>query len=303
MAMNPNQFLNGQPYNPNSNQYPTNNYTMGGPVLQDPNQAANAQSGILSSGGYGSNTVSSGNARGSQMPDMKIGQGEMLMRMGAAGVGAANRGDSYIEAMGQTYGGIKDANRMAEAEAYNAQQINAKAEALAAAKKAQEQEKLDTDNYAKVNKINISLNEMQEAKKILENNKNVTGKSIPDLWNRLVGYTVGNEERADRLFLKKLKLDEVMQRVAETKGAISNAEMTLFASSAPDDLDDESIWIAWLDRKIKMQEIFMNRILNPNARLTDLNAPLSETMPSMSMPEASAQYEVLEIEDETSDPE
>jgi len=303
MAMNPNQFLNGQPYNQNSNQYPTNNYTMGGPVLQDPNQAANAQSGILSSGGYGSNTVSSGNARGSQMPDMKISQGEMLMRMGAAGVGAANRGDSYIEAMGQTYGGIKDANRMAEAEAYNAQQINAKAEALAAAKKAQEQEKLDTDNYAKVNKINISLNEMQEAKKILENNKNVTGKSIPDLWNRLVGYTVGNEERADRLFLKKLKLDEVMQRVAETKGAISNAEMTLFASSAPDDLDDESIWIAWLDRKIKMQEIFMNRILNPNARLTDLNAPLSETMPSMSMPEASAQYEVLEIEDETSDPE
>ena len=301
--MNPNQFLNGQPYNQNSNQYPTNNYTMGGPVLQDPNQAANAQSGILSSGGYGSNTMSSGNARGSQMPDMKISQGEMLMRMGAAGVGAANRGDSYIEAMGQTYGGIKDANRMAEAEAYNAQQINAKAEALAAAKKAQEQEKLDTDNYAKVNKINISLNEMQEAKKILENNKNVTGKSIPDLWNRLVGYTVGNEERADRLFLKKLKLDEVMQRVAETKGAISNAEMTLFASSAPDDLDDESIWIAWLDRKIKMQEIFMNRILNPNARLTDLNAPLSETMPSMSMPEASAQYEVLEIEDETSDPE
>jgi hypothetical protein len=223
--------------------------------------------------------------------------------MGAAGVGAANRGDSYIEAMGQSYGDIKDANRMAEAEAYNAQQINAKAEALAAAKKAQEQEKLDTDNYAKVNKINISLNEMQEAKKILENNKNVTGKSIPDLWNRLVGYTVGNEERADRLFLKKLKLDEVMQRVAETKGAISNAEMTLFASSAPDDLDDESIWIAWLDRKIKMQEIFMNRILNPNQRLTDLNAPLSETMPGMSMPEASAQYEVLEIEDETSDPE
>lgn len=298
MAMNPNQFLNGQPYNPNSNQYP---------VLQDPNQAANAQSGVLSAptgyqmmpngtmmpdsemagygggggGGYGSNTVSSGNARGSQMPNMKVSQGEMLMRMGAAGVGAANRGDSYIEAMGQTYGGIKDANRMAEAEAYNAQQINAKAEALAAAKKAQDQEKLDTDNYAKVNKINISLNEMQEAKTILENNKNVTGKSIPDLWNRLVGYTVGNEERADRLFLKKLKLDEVMQRVAETKGAISNAEMTLFASSAPDDLDDESIWIAWLDRKIKMQEVFMDRILNPNARLTDLDAPLSETMPGI----------------------
>ena len=72
---------------------------------------------------------------------------------------------------------------------------------------------------------------------------------------------------------------KLWQRVAETKGAISNAEMKLFASSAPSDYDDESVWIAWLDRKIKMQEIFMNRILNPNARLTDLDAPLSETMP------------------------
>ena len=294
--MNPNQFLNGQPYNPNSNQYP---------VLQDPNQAANAQSGILSAptgyhmmpngtmmpdsemagygggggGGYGSNTMSSGNARGSQMPDMKVSQGEMLMRMGAAGVGAANRGDSYIEAMGQSYGDIKDANRMAEADAYNAQQINAKAEALAAAKKAQEQEVMDVENYEKVSSINISLNQMQEAKRILQESENVTGKSAGDFWNRLVGSYVGNKEQADRLFLKKLKLDEVMQRVAETKGAISNAEMTLFASSAPSDYDDESVWIAWLDRKIKMQEIFMNRILNPNARLTDLDAPLSETMP------------------------
>ena len=245
----------------------------------------------------------SGNARGSQMPDMKISQGEMLMRMGAAGVGAANRGDSYIEAMGQTYGDIKDANRQSEADAYNAQQINAKAEALAAAKKAEKQEAMDVENYAKLDKINISLNQMQEAKRILEDSKNVTGKSAGDFWNRLVGSYVGNKEQADRLFLKKLKLDEVMKRVAETKGAISNAEMTLFASSAPSDYDDESVWIAWLDRKIQMQEMFMNRILNPSARLTDLNAPLSETMPGMSMPEANAQYEVLEIEDETSDTE
>lgn len=144
---------------------------------------------------------------------------------------------------------------------------------------------------------------MQEAKRILQESENVTGKSAGDFWNRLVGSTVGNKEQADRLFLKKLKLDEVMARVAETKGAISNAEMKLFASSAPSDYDDESVWIAWLDRKMQMQEIFMNRILNPNARLTDLDAPLSETMPGMSMPEANAQYEVLEIEDETSDPE
>ena len=230
-------------------------------------------------GGYGSNAVS-GNARGSERPDNQIGRAEMLMRMGAAGVGAsAQGGTAAIQALGQTYGDIQDANRQSEADAYNAQQINAKAEALAAAKNAEKQEVMDAENYEKVSSINISLNQMQEAKRILQESENVTGKSAGDFWNRLVGSYVGNKEQADRLFLKKLKLDEVMKRVAETKGAISNAEMTLFASSAPSDYDDESIWIAWLDRKIQMQEMFMNRILNPNARLTDLTAPLSETMP------------------------
>lgn len=288
--MNPNQFLNDQ-NNPRQN--------VGYPILQNPNQET-VQNGILQ---VPDGRVS-GNARGSGRPDNQIGRAEMLMRMGAAGVGAsAQGGTAAIQALGQTYGDIQDANRQAEADAYNADMINRKAEALAAAKKAEKQEVLDIENNQKVGDLRISLNQMQEAKEILENNKNVTGKSMPDLWNRLVGFTVGNAEQADRLFLKKLKLDEVMARVAQTKGAISNAEMKLFASSAPDDLDDESVWIAWLDRKMRMQEIFMNRILNPNTRLTDLDAPLSETMPGMSMPEANAQYEVLEIEDETSDPE
>ena len=288
--MNPNQFLNDQ-NDPRQN--------LGYPVLQNPNQET-VQNGILQ---VPDGRVS-GNARGSGRPDNQIGRAEMLMRMGAAGVGAsAQGGTAAIQALGQTYGDIQDANRQAEADAYNADMINRKAEALAAAKRAEKQEELDIENNQKVGDLRISLNQMQEAKEILENNKNVTGKSPGDLWNRLVGFTVGNEEQADRLFLKKLKLDEVMARVAQTKGAISNAEMKLFASSAPSDLDDESVWIAWLDRKMKMQEIFMNRILNPNARLTDLDAPLSETMPGMSMPEANTQYEVLEIEDETSDPE
>ena len=86
-----------------------------------------------------------------------------------------------------------------------------------------------------------------------------------------------------------------MERVAQTKGAISNAEMTLFASSAPSDYDDESVWIAWLDRKIQMQEIFMNRILNPNARLTDLDAPLSETMPGFVMTQHPLTIELISL--------
>jgi len=292
-----NQMMPQFPTTNNAPNDPRLNY--GYPLLQNPNEA-NPQSGILD---VTSNSLT-GNARGSRRPNNQISNSEMVLRAAAAGMGGASDGfGASMSAAGAEYGAMKDANRMAEAEAYNADQINAKAEALAAAKRAEKQEKLDVENYAKLDKINISLNQMQEAKRILEGSKNVTGKSPGDLWNRLVGTTFGNKEQADRLYLKKLKLDEIMERVAQTKGAISNAEMTLFASSAPSDYDDESVWIAWLDRKIQMQEIFMNRILNPNARLTDLDAPLSETMPGMSMPEANAQYEVLEIEDETSDPE
>ena len=44
----------------------------------------------------------------------------------------------------------------AEADAYNAQQINAKAEALAAAKRAEKQEELDIENNAKVGDLRVS---------------------------------------------------------------------------------------------------------------------------------------------------
>lgn len=265
-------------------QFPTTNNTpndprlnYGYPLLQNPNEA-NPQSGILD---VSSNSLT-GNARGSRRPNNQISNSEMVLRAAAAGMGGASDGfGASMAAAGAEYGAMKDVNRQAEADAYNADMINRKAEALAAAKKAEKQETLDVENYAKLDKINISLNQMHEAKRILENSKNVTGKSPGDLWNRLVGTTFGNKEQADRLYLKKLKLDEIMERVAQTKGAISNAEMTLFASSAPSDYDDESVWIAWLDRKIQMQEMFMNRILNPDARLTDLNAPLSETMPGI----------------------
>ena len=40
-------------------------------------------------------------------------------------------------------------------------------------------------------------------------------------------------EAASRLLLEKLKVDDAMLRVAQTKGAISNKEMELFLAPAP----------------------------------------------------------------------
>ena len=185
-------------------QFPTTNnapndprLNYGYPLLQNPNEA-NPQSGILD---VTSNSLT-GNARGSRRPNNQISNSEMVLRAAAAGMGGASDGfGASMSAAGAEYGAMKDANRQAEADAYNADMINRKAEALAAAKKAEKQEKLDVENYEKVSSINISLNQMQEAKRILQESENVTGKSAGDFWNRLVGSYVGNKEQADRLFL------------------------------------------------------------------------------------------------------
>lgn len=55
-------------------------------------------------------------------PPKPIGMNEMLIRMGAAGLGASAKGGlQSLEAIGSTYGAIQDANRQAGLDAYKAQ--------------------------------------------------------------------------------------------------------------------------------------------------------------------------------------
>lgn len=55
-------------------------------------------------------------------PPKPIGMNEMLIRMGAAGLGASAKGGlQSLEAIGNTYGAIQDANRQAGLDAYKAQ--------------------------------------------------------------------------------------------------------------------------------------------------------------------------------------
>ena len=222
----------------------------------------------------------SGNARGSQMPNMKISQGEMLMRMGAAGVGAANRGDSFIEAMGQTYGNIQDANRQAEINAFNAQEATRLAEERIQALR--NKEKADNVDTKAVGDLKFGIAKLQNGLEMIRNAKgNLTGVNAGALFSRIYGKTVGSEAEAQRLFLKELGLDAVMKRVQQTKGAISNAEMKLFASSVPDISSQEIVWEKWIERQIQMSAILINRLENGNS--VDYDAPLSETMPSIKL--------------------
>jgi len=86
------------------------------------------------------------------------------------------------------------------------------------------------------------------------------GMELTGWWDATVGAAwdnfKGNPEAAGRLLLQKLKVDDTLLRVAQTKGAISNKEMDLFMSPAPSNMADEKVWIKWIkDRKVAIQRV------------------------------------------------
>jgi len=228
----------------------------------------------------------SGNARGSvRMPQMPQNQrilmgGEGLMRIGGNMIGAsANGGLAALNAGTNTYGDIMDYNRARDMDEFAIQE----AQALEQQRRLDLQRKMEqpaeTDNEA-VGMVRTGMAKMNRAKAILEENKNLTGLDVGSLWNRVVGKTAGNKEEAIRLFLTEIRLDSIMQRVSETKGAISNAEMALFGSQAPDMNAQESVWLDWITRQLEMSQILLNR-LETGERVNE-NAALNDTMPTIS---------------------
>ena len=208
--------------------------------------------------------------------------GEGLMSIGMAGMGASNQGPmAQFGAMGDMYGQLMDYNRAREMDEFAIQE----AQALEQQRRQELQAKLqreqtpETDNEA-VGMVRTGIAKMNRAKEILEQNKNITGLDVSSLWNRIVGKTAGNKEEAIRLFLTEIRLDSIMQRVSETKGAISNAEMALFGSQAPDMNAQESVWLDWISRQLEMSQILLNRL--ETGQRVDENAPLNNTMPTIS---------------------
>ena len=218
------------------------------PILSN----APASQGVLSNPAPTPST-STGNRR-DQTPmsfqPQTIGNDEMLIRMGLAGLGANSQGSmASLGAMGDMYGAIQDTNRsginsynlaMQEAQTKAA---NAKAKTLA-------------ENQQQIGQIDQTIFDMDRALDNLED-KNM---SLTGWWDATVGKAfdnfAGNPEAAGRLLLQKLKVDDTLLRVAQTKGAISNKEMDLFMSPSPSNFSDEKVWIKWIkDRKAAIQRV------------------------------------------------
>ena len=225
------------------------------PVLKSGGQGRST--GALSAGSI---TSSSGpktsNARGSMMPQMLIDRNEALIRIGGAMYSGALRGDG-IGAATAEYGKIQDSNRdyqrkMAEAEQKRQMEMAKLRAARAGGGKGgkKDGELLTATNAAMAN--------YQDALTAIRDSRaaggNLTG--IGGIAKSLVDNFTGDEDAARRLILQRVKVDDALLRVAETKGAISNAEMKLFLDPAPKNWQDEAIWEQWIiDRMEALQRV------------------------------------------------
>lgn len=219
--------------------------------------------------------------------------GEGLMRIGGNMIGAsADGGLAAINAGTNTYGDIMDYNRAREMDEYAIQEAQAleQQRRLDLQRKLEQEQTPETDNEA-VGALRTGISKLNRAAQLLQN-KNLTGLDPKTLWNRVIGKTAGNKEEAIRLFLSEIRLDSIMQRVSETKGAISNKEMELFGSQAPNMNAQESVWLDWITRQLEMSQILLNRL--QTGERVDENAPLNSTMPNVS-PSTDDQYIVEEV--------
>jgi hypothetical protein len=228
---------------------------------------------IMSSSG-----MKTSNRRGSDIPSMLVDRNEALIRIGGAMYGGALQGNG-ITAATQEYGSIQDANRKAEAARFKIEEARRLAAAKAAAKgRGGKGKKGDGPTAGELRfgiaKLNTALNLIQTS------DGSLTGWNPSAIFSKFIGKTIGNEEEAQRLFLNEIGLDQIMKRVSETKGAISNAEMALFGRQVPQLGSQEIVWERWLQRQIQMSQILLDRLENGGS--VEPNAPLSQTMPSIS---------------------
>ena len=254
---------------------PNLGYDMGQPVL------ANGPMNPAQPGG-----ALSGNARGSiRMPQMPQNQrinmgGEGLMRIGGNMIGAsANGGLAALNAGTNTYGDIMDYNRARDMDEFAIQEAQAleQQRRLDLQRKLEQEQTPEADEDA-VGEVRSAIAKLQAAKDLFTEDKDssLTGYNWKAIASRLTGRTVGNEDEAKRLFLQEIRLDSVMQRVAQTKGAISNAEMQLFASQAPTLDSNDVVWKAWLDRQLLLQQKILGRLQTGQTVAPD--APLDQDL-------------------------
>lgn len=179
---------------------------------------------------------------------------EKLMRVGGAIVGASEKGGlAAFQAATDEYGNIMDNQR--QLDLLYGRDLNDRMAASAAAQNAALEENMEA-----IGKYQAALNDFGRAKQFLKND-GITG-FLDNTLGRLKDNISGNPRAAGRLLLDKLKVDDALMRIAQTKGAISNKEMDLFLQPAPSGFQDEKVWLDWIEAKEQALGAVLYRLQN-----------------------------------------
>ena len=220
--------------------------------------------GVLSSIGKAVSVDRSGTATGNKrdatglsVPRQKIDMSEMLMRVGGAISGSAADGAlASINSGTNTYGAIQDENRAMEMQQYEADQkayeaerdresrleiakLNGTRMSAAMAKDAAKQTETYMQNEQRIGTLDTLIDDLTAA------GDNISGPldgTIFSLWDR----ARGNPEANLRLRMEDVRVNAALTKVEQTKGAISDREMSLFLSPMPKMTDGEGVWIDWM---------------------------------------------------------
>ena len=237
-----------------------------GPVLRQPtsNTARNGNAARRMTGGY------TGNARGSNLPDMQIGLGERLMRMGAAGMAAGGQGGlAQLGAMFGASADVNQANRQGAMDTFKIEEERRQAHAARVASLAASGSKgaggggdLSFDTANQINNMQMALEALKSGALTGVWDAGVKGwmdkYGMTDDFNELTGFLFGGEKgigarRAHiRNILQNIKVNDALAIAAKTKGAISDTEMKLFLSPFPTQFQDEGVWIEMLESKLRI---------------------------------------------------
>lgn len=225
--------------------------------------------------------VTSGRRDGTQMGRankgsgyQKIGLNERLIRLGGAMQGASHLGgNAAMGAFGKEYANIQNSDRSGLA-AYEQSQMDyqtALAKAQGDGGEAQET----------LMQYDTAIAEMDSLySEIAGYGDDLTGvkDGTVDAWLESMS---GDPKAYTRLRMEQFRVDQMLLSIAQTKGAVSDREMAIFAKPMPTMVADEKVWLDWIKAK---------RDATASVRYRLANGVRVSSSPAASNPQATTQY-------------
>lgn len=227
---------------------------------------------------------------------------EMMGRYGGNIMNAGSRGGmAQVGAMGTTTAQIADLEREIAQQEIDNEIARGRAVPRPDRAQAKAQEDLNSQiqsNTQKANHFDYLID------RIKQEGDNLTGLYDGTVQAGLDSLQ-GNPRAALRLEMSQARVDAALKNVAETKGAISNKEMTLFLSPMPKlGVDQESVWIAWLEMQSGLTKVLNTRLKGEQlsdgtlASKMDLNAKLDSDLQALYQNYLNAQSSQSKVSDD-----